>query len=164
MKKTYYAYKVTDRITNEFYYGSRTCYGPATNDFHYLGSMKTWNPNKQNLIKEIIKDDFITRDDAVEFESILIKENINNPLNRNFHIPNKGFHRDGSEGMLYKSRKILLEKAKLAGVEVKSRWGLEEQEEIYNKLNDIVKNENTNPKRVGIIISHTKLDAPYCTT
>lgn len=68
MKKTYYAYKITDRITNEFYYGSRTCYGSATNDFHYLGSMKTWNPNKQNLIKEIIKDDFITRDDAVVFD------------------------------------------------------------------------------------------------
>lgn len=164
MKKTYYAYKVTDKITNEFYYGSRSCYGSASKDSDYLGSMKTWNPNKQNLVKEIIKDDFISRDAAIEFESILIKENINNPLNRNFHIPTEGFHRDGSEGMLYKSRKILLEKAKKAGVEVNSKWGLEEQEEIYNKLNGIIENENTNPKRVGIIILHTKLDAPYCTT
>lgn len=164
MKKTYYAYKIIDKTTNEFYYGSRSCYGNPNDDLNYMGSMKTWNPNKENLLKEIIKDDFISRDDAMIFESMLIKENINNPLNRNFHIPNKGFHRDGSGGMLYKTRKILLEKANEAGVEVKTKWGLEEQQEIYNKLNGITENTNTNPNKVGIRISYIKLDSPYSTT
>lgn len=154
MKKTYYAYKLTDKTTNEFYYGSRSCFGKATDDTEYLGSMTTWKPNKSNLIKEIIRDDFLSRDELMKFESNIIKENINNPLNRNYHIPNERFHNDGSAGMLYKNRKILLEKAKEAGVEVKSRWGLEEQYIIAGMQ------KNTNPKRVGIKISHIKLDSP----
>jgi hypothetical protein len=164
MKKTYYVYKLTDKITNEFYYGSRSCYGNSSDDTSYMGSMVTWQPNKINLIKEIIRDDFNSRDELMRYESSIIKEHINNPLNRNYHIPNEKFHIDGSAGRLYKTRKILLEKAKEAGVEVKSKWGLEEQEEIYNILNGISKNNNTNPKRVGITISYTKLDSPYSTT
>ena len=161
MKKTYYAYKVTDKTTHEFYYGSRSCFGNATDDTEYMGSMKTWNPNKSNLVKEILRDDFSSRDDLMKFENHIIQENINNPLNRNYHIPSIGFHKDGSTGMLYKNRKILLEKAKQAGIDVKSKWGLDEQEEIYKKLNGITKNENTNSKEVGIKISYIKLNSPH---
>jgi hypothetical protein len=154
MKKTYYAYKLTDKITNEFYYGSRGCFGKATDDTEYLGSMTTWKPNKSNLIKEIIRDDFSSRDELLQFERDIIQQNINNPLNRNYHIPAIGFYKDGSAGMLFKNRKILLEKAKEAGIEVKSKWGLEEQDIIAGfKI-------NTNPIRVGIKISHIKLDSP----
>lgn len=156
MKKTFYAYKVTDKTTNEFYYGSRSCYGNPNTDA-YMGSMVTWKPNKKNLIKEIIKDDFNSRDELMQFESTIIKENINNPLNRNYHIPNKGFHTDGSAGRLYKTQKILLEKAKQAGVEIESKWGIEEQQ----KIDDILNNKNTSPYNgTGIRIYHVKLDSP----
>jgi hypothetical protein len=125
-----------------------------------MGSMVTWKPNKENLIKEILKDDFNSRDELMEYESNIIKENINNPLNRNYHIPNKGFHMDGSVGRLYKTKKILLEKAKQAGVEIKSKWGIEEQQ----KIDDIL-NNNTSPSTgTGIRIYHVKLDSPYVKT
>jgi len=160
MKKTFYAYKIIDKTTNEFYYGSRSCYGNPTDDNSYMGSMVTWKPNKENLIKEILKDDFNSRDELMEYESNIIKENINNPLNRNYHIPNEGFHVDGSVGRLYKTKKILLEKAKQAGVEIKSKWGIEEQQ----KIDDIL-NNNTSPSTgTGIRIYHVKLDSPYVKT
>ena len=161
MKKTYYAYKITDKTTNEFYYGSRSCFGKAIDDTEYMGSMKTWNPDKSNLIKEIIRDDFESRDELMIFENNIIQENINNSLNRNYHIPNVGFHKDGSSGMLYKNKKILLEKAEEAGVEVKSKWGIEEQHTIQKILNgELIKpasNEKTHlNEKTGLRISYFK--------
>jgi hypothetical protein len=90
----HYVYKIEDIITNEFYYGSRSC-KCNPNDDKYMGSMQTWKPNKINLIKTILKDDFLTREDAILEESILISNGINDALNRNYHIPNKGFHTVG---------------------------------------------------------------------
>lgn len=152
--KKYYVYKLTDKFTNEFYFGSRGCFCEIADD-PYMGSMSVWKPDKNNLIKEIIKDGFNSKDESIEFESNIIKENINNPLNRNYHIPNKRFHTDGSAGSLYKTKKILLEKAKEAGIEVKSKWGIEEQQQIY----DILDKKNTSPK-TGIKIYYVKLDSP----
>jgi macrodomain Ter protein organizer (MatP/YcbG family) len=57
-----------------------------------MGSMCTWKPNKKLLKKEIIKSDFISREDAIIEESKLITNSIKNPLNMNFHVPNKGFY------------------------------------------------------------------------
>lgn len=90
----HYVYRITDIDTNEFYFGSRTHENPEMDN--YMGSMKIWRPkNKKSLIKEIIKDDFLCREDAIEFESMLIEEYINDKFNRNYHIPNKGFHVTG---------------------------------------------------------------------
>jgi len=86
----HYVYKLTETISGEFYYGSRTFNGDIELD-SYLGSMVTWKPNKDNLIKEIIKSDFSSRDEAIEYESNIISDSINNPLNRNYYIPHKGF-------------------------------------------------------------------------
>lgn len=159
--KTYYAYKITDKNTGEFYYGSRSYEGDIENDT-YMGSMVTWKPNEENLIKEIIRSDFKNRDELLEFESNLISKHIKNPLNRNYHIPSKTFHNDGSEGMLFKNRKILLEKAKEYGVEIKSRWGIEEQEELYNKIHNIKPDDLNSDGKIKI--SFTKLDKPSSKT
>ena len=47
---------------------------------------------KKLLKKEIINYTFTSREEAIIEESKLILENIKNPLNMNFHIPNKGFY------------------------------------------------------------------------
>ena len=87
----HYVYKLIEESTGNFYYGSRTC-RCNPNDDSYMGSMLTWKPNKKLLKKEIIKFDFTSREDAILEESKLISESIKNPLNMNFHIPNKGFY------------------------------------------------------------------------
>lgn len=90
--KTHYVYMLIDPCTNEFYYGSRTCECNAIDDVNYKGSMCRWQPDKSKLIKTIIKDDFETRTLATEYESNIISEHITDELNRNYHIPNKGFY------------------------------------------------------------------------
>lgn len=90
LKNNHYVYKLISLQTGEFYFGSRSCNCNPDED-NYMGSMKRWKPNKENLIKEIIKRDFCNREDAILFESELIKNNINNSLNRNYYIPTIGF-------------------------------------------------------------------------
>ena len=87
----HYVYKLTEESTGNFYYGSRTCRCEPHMD-SYMGSMRTWKPNKKLLKKQIIKSDFFSREDAILEESKLISDSIKNPLNMNFHIPNKGFY------------------------------------------------------------------------
>jgi group I intron endonuclease len=87
----HYVYQITDPITNEYYIGSRSCKCDITND-SYMGSYISWKPvDKKRLVKTIIKADFCDRSEAIEFEIELIKENIDNELNRNYHIPGIGF-------------------------------------------------------------------------
>lgn len=95
--KFHYVYKLIDVNTGQFYIGSRTCECNPEED-NYMGSPYTWKPIMENLSKEIIKDDFETREEAIEYESNLIGENINDQLNENYHIPNKGFHCQGITG------------------------------------------------------------------
>ena len=87
----HYVYRLTEESTGYFYYGSRTCICEPMQDT-YMGSMTKWKPNKKLLKKEIIKSDFKSREDAILEESKLISDSIKNPLNMNFHIPNKGFY------------------------------------------------------------------------
>jgi hypothetical protein len=94
-KVNHYVYKITDIITGEFYIGSRTCKCNPENDT-YMGSYYVWKPDdSSNLKKEVIKSDFNNRNEAVMYEANLIKSNIDNELNRNYHIPNGGFHSYG---------------------------------------------------------------------
>lgn len=87
----HYVYKITDIKTNQYYIGCRSHKNPKSDS--YMGSMQTWKPeNKNMLVKEIIADDFKTREEAIEFEAILIEKCIDDKLNENYHIPNKGFH------------------------------------------------------------------------
>jgi group I intron endonuclease len=79
----HYVYKLIEISTNEFYYGVRSCKCNPIDD-SYMGSMVTWKPNKDNLIKEIVSE-FDSREDAINFESKLIEESIKHPLNKNYH-------------------------------------------------------------------------------
>jgi hypothetical protein len=80
--------------TMEYYIGSRSCELHPSLD-PYLGSMKTWNPDKSKLIKTIIKMDFSDRESANVYERDLIISNLSNSLNKNKNIPGIGFHTVG---------------------------------------------------------------------
>ena len=108
MDNKHYVYKITDPKTKQFYFGSRSHKNPNMDS--YMGSYISWNPEDESrLVKEIIKDDFKTREDAIEFESNLIEKYIDNELNENYHIPNKGFHVVGLAHKYhpFKTKKIL---------------------------------------------------------
>jgi hypothetical protein len=90
----HYVYKVEHIETGEYYIGSRSSKVHPSID-SYLGSMKTWNPDKTKLRKMILSEGFSNREEAIEFESIEIYKNIRNQLNRNYHVPGKSFHTNG---------------------------------------------------------------------
>ncbi len=110
--KNYYVYKVTHKETNQFYIGSRGCYCKPEDDINYLGSQYSWKISKEDkkkfLHKTIIKSGFETMDSAMEFEAKLIYENIDDPLNENYHIPNKFYHTTGLTPVYNKKMEILL--------------------------------------------------------
>ena len=88
----HYVYRLEDPITKEFYIGSRSCNCEISDDV-YMGSYVTWKPeDKARLIKTILKSNFRKRETATKYEKKLIKETIDYPLNRNYHIPTSGFH------------------------------------------------------------------------
>jgi hypothetical protein len=84
--KRFYIYRIEEKYTKEFYWGSRVCKCDPKND-KYMGSMMTWKPVRKNLIKtNIIEYD--------TFEQIQIAERIvidyywdkhKFPLNRNYN-------------------------------------------------------------------------------
>ena len=93
----HYVYKITDPITNEYYIGSRSCNEIIADN--YMGSYYVWKPKDvSRLVKEIIEENFETREDALEYEANLIKSYIDDPLNRNYHIPDKNFHNTNKIG------------------------------------------------------------------
>lgn len=89
-----YIYKLIHIKTGEYYIGSRTSNVHPTLD-GYMGSMKTWKTDKHNLLKEIIKEGFNSIDDLLEYEAFIIEQCIEDPLNRNYSIPKKGFRTNG---------------------------------------------------------------------
>jgi hypothetical protein len=146
MKITHYVYELKHKITNEFYIGVRSCYGDSNND-NYMGSMKTWDVDKSMLVKTIINDKFETRKEANIKEIELLKENINHPLNRNYHIPTHGFccfgtrHSDTHKRKLselklnkYKLNPQMLENNRIAQ---KNRWTNELKYEWSVKMTSI---------------------------
>lgn len=90
----HYVYKLIHTETKQYYIGSRTSRVLPADD-NYLGSMCVWKPDKSKLSKKILKDDFKTRDEALLYESKLIEDSIEDPLNENYYIPTKGFHTHG---------------------------------------------------------------------
>jgi len=94
----HYVYRIDDPITKEFYIGSRSC-KCAIEDDKYMGSYYTWKPkNKIRLVKTILKSNFRKRETATKYEAKLIKENIDDTLNRNYSIPCNKFHMTGTIG------------------------------------------------------------------
>jgi hypothetical protein len=109
-KKHHYVYKLTHRETGEYYVGSRSISKNPVDD-DYLGSMINWKISKEDKIKfldkEILKSDFSSREEAIEYESMIISRNLelNSNLFKNKHIPNKGFHTVGCVSVIDKNGK-----------------------------------------------------------
>lgn len=91
--KNYYVYKLVDKITNEFYIGSRGTSKDIELD-SYMGSPYVWIPNKENLVKTIVKSGFKSKEEAILYERKLIVDCICNELNRNYSIPHPNITRD----------------------------------------------------------------------
>lgn len=106
----HYAYKLEHIETHEYYYGSRSCKMHPSLD-GYMGSMKSWRPDKSKLIKTIIKCDFLDRKECIQHERELIIEHRQDSLNRNGHIPGVGFNTNGlgqyvdDNGKIFRVRK-----------------------------------------------------------
>lgn len=108
MNKRHYVYEIIDKITGEFYWGSRSCKCDPKND-KYMGSMVSWKPNKENLIKRTIIE-FNSREEATKAERIIIKFYINKnifPLNRNYNIPGGIFAMEGLKRSFETNQKII---------------------------------------------------------
>jgi hypothetical protein len=103
--KTYYVYQVNDPNTGEFYIGSRGFLGNINED-EYSGSPYVWNkPDVLNKI--IIRSDFKSMQEAIEYEREFIIANIKHPLNRNYSIPNPKWNRDGKVTAKNENGKII---------------------------------------------------------
>jgi len=87
----HYTYKLEHIETGEFYFGSRTSDVHPTMD-KYMGSMRSWKPDKSKLKKIIIRLDFATREECIQQERDLIIVHRQDNLNRNGHIPGVGFN------------------------------------------------------------------------
>ena len=98
----HHVYRLDHLETNEFYIGSRSSKVHPSLD-PYMGSMYTWKPDKTKLKKSILRDDFESRDDAMQFEADTITTCINEELNRNYHIPHKGYHSVGQVTVIDKN-------------------------------------------------------------
>lgn len=136
----HYVYKIIDPITNEFYIGSRTHIEPKNDK--YMGSYKVWNPvDKNRLLKEIISDAFETREEAIEFESQLISNNIDNPLNRNYNIPNKGFNTTGLD--VCSKDAFIKRYGKVEGISKYNSWLNNIKNTMKEKMNSMTDEERS---------------------
>jgi hypothetical protein len=93
----YYIYKLIHKETGEFYFGSRKSKVEPEKDIAYQGSMVRWKPDKSLLDKVILKSDFLIYEDLIHYEIQIILQHKNDPLNRNYSIPNSKFFLTKSE-------------------------------------------------------------------
>lgn len=145
----HYTYKVILPETNEYYIGVRSCKCLPEED-SYMGSMKTWKVDKSKLIKHIYTT-FESREEANEWESLAIETCIDDPLNRNYFIPNLRFHMLGynhtkeakekigkaARNMSQETRKKLSESKKGNS----NALGFKHTEETKNKISEKHKGE-----------------------
>lgn len=136
----HYVYKITDPITRQYYFGSRSHPNPESDD--YMGSYYTWIPEDESrLIKEILKDDFKTREDAIEYEAMIIKEVIKDKLNENYHIPNKNFNWYGKNfSDEHKRRLSVSSKGKFSKKWFIDKYGYVSGSILYNSRCDKIRN------------------------
>lgn len=106
----HYTYKLELPETGEYYFGSRSCNVEPIKD-KYMGSMKSWKPDKSKLVKTIIRDYFPNRIECILYERELIINSRCDVLNKNAHIPGVGFNTLGlgqyvdSDGKVYRVNK-----------------------------------------------------------
>lgn len=121
----HYIYCVEDKYTKEFYWGCRSCSCDPKDD-PYMGSMKFWKPNKDNLVKTVIIE-YPTREDANKAERIVVRFYIDKkkfPLNRNYNVGGK-FCMFGASFSEEHKKKI-----------AESHYGMKPSNETRRKLSD----------------------------
>lgn len=136
----HYIYEVVENITGEFYFGVRSCDCDPKDDT-YMGSMTTWKPNKENLIKRTIIE-YPTREAAQKAENTIIKFYIDKkkfPLNRNYYIPFIGYHLLGYK-FTDEQRKHVSDSC--LG-ELNGFFNKKHSQESKNKMSDIAKKNMT---------------------
>ena len=162
----FYVYKLDDPITGEYYYGSRQCHCPIKDDT-YMGSYVSWKPkDKSRLIKTIVKSNFRKRETAVKYESKLIKEHIDNKLNRNYHIPPNTFRYTGRPSHPFTTNKAMKKWCNYFNVECNTNDGSDVDWETVNWIRNIgdpiieptpiEEIELSHPKRCMITIAKTE--------
>jgi len=149
-----YVYRLDDPITKEFYFGSRSCLCNIIDDV-YMGSYKTWNPeDKSRLIKTILKSNFRKQETCIQYEASLIKENIDNPLNRNYYIPNKGFHTQGRKRTkLELERLSQIHKGKTISNKTREKISVNNGRGMLGKLHSKEAREKMSKNATGRIVS-----------
>lgn len=154
----HYVYRLHDPITKEYYIGSRSCECKIEDD-DYMGSMQTWKPtDSSKLVKTILKSNFRKRETAIRYESKIIKENINNPLNRNYNIPTEGWHTLGKKHTEETRSKIKQKRAKQTLTEIQlhvlrtnnlgKKFSKEHRDKISNSKLEYYKHNNVYNKGV----------------
>ena len=136
----HYTYKLELPETKEYYFGSRTSKVKPSDDVYYMGSMKSWRPDKKKLIKTIIKEGFKTREECIKHERELILSHRDDILNMNGHIPGIGFNTNGLGQYVDENGKVFRvsknDELVLNGV-LKPFWlGKKHNEESRKKMRD----------------------------
>lgn len=110
----HYVYKLIDPITNEFYFGARSCECLPEND-DYMGSYLSWSPIDPDRLQKSVLQEFDSRQQANLFERDIISERIHDELNRNYHIPGVGFCMHGTTASEETKQKIRENHADVSG-------------------------------------------------
>lgn len=152
MTMRHYVYELVDKNTGEFYWGVRSCNCDPKDDV-YMGSMKSWKPNKENLIKRTIIE-YSTREAAQTSENAVIKFYIDKkkfPLNRNYFIPRIGYNLLGYS-FTDEQRKHVSD-ACLG--ELNGFFGRKHSQETKEKMSEVARKNMTDDRRKLISIKCT---------
>lgn len=179
---SYYTYRIQNRITNQFYYGSRyknTILGLEPNEDLWIKYF-TSSKSIKELIKIYGKDSFITEiiltsrdaESCYWLEQSLIKENIDNPLCLNKHYINHGsikFLRTGE--ILSQETKDKMSAAK-KNIPHSNEHNLQVSLSLKVKYNTPVKPNKTRKRKLASIetknrmsvsnLNRLKIECPFC--
>ena len=90
----HYVYKLELPETKEYYFGSRTSKVEPIKDIYYLGSMKTWKPDKKKLVKITKKNSplFTDFNSSIFPYSLSACKTTNALFQGRFRKANNGYH------------------------------------------------------------------------
>jgi hypothetical protein len=149
----HYVYKLEHTETKEYYIGVRSSESLPSLD-PYLGSMQTWKPDKNKLVKSILKDNFESREEAMKFERETILLNFEDSLNMNFNIPGENFH---TLGMVHVKDKegncflVPIDDERIKNKELNYFWeGRKHSEEAKKKMSESAKTRKTTEENESI--------------
>lgn len=141
MEKIYYVYKITNKLTNKIYIGSRGYNGDPKEDYNYMGSSsylkKDINKLGLNQFDKEILNIFNDKNSSLLNESdMILKYNSLAPNGYNRRKPNKGLKDDGvyfsveTKNKLSIAAKNRIRDEKAFGEKMKKVWANKSEEEL----------------------------------